>query len=236
MSVSQTKKCIYLVRLRSPYINENFFCFNSTAGTVDFTAQEVLEHKRVREISIASGGDWGGRHVDQRFMSLMKRALGQDFIDDFAKQYPVVWYDLQLDFEKAKASADPDKNSISLALPIAMERHMRKVKKEELSEYINKNTNNHGLSENDGSLLIAHNSVDDMFTPSIDKIVDETKRLVKTKELKGLNFIYLVGGFASSKMLYSKMNQKQVLGKARLAVPPEARTAVVKVKARYNHI
>ena len=95
------------------------------AGTVDYTAQEVIENERVKEITFANGGDWGGRHVDKKFIRLLSDVLGDSIISDFIKQHPAEWYDIELSFEQAKTSADGD-SSISFPLPIALERFARK--------------------------------------------------------------------------------------------------------------
>lgn len=36
-------------------------------GTVDVTVREVLPDRSLKEITKASGGAWGGLHVNQRF-------------------------------------------------------------------------------------------------------------------------------------------------------------------------
>jgi len=52
----------------------NIFC--ATGGTIDITVHEVVSGGKLRELTIASGGDWGGTLVDREFEQFLEQVFG----------------------------------------------------------------------------------------------------------------------------------------------------------------
>ena len=168
---------------------------------MDYTAQQALADDRVKEITIANGGDWGGRHVDKRFTELLKEILGEAFIAKFSKEHPLAWYDLEMNFEKAKANVDENK-AMNIQMPTMIERFMRKEEKKDISDIINGKSQKFGVRENNGYLVITKEKVKALFEPTIQKIGKQTSDMVESNPLRGLEIVYLVGGFAGCKLLH----------------------------------
>jgi len=51
--------------------------FRFTGGTIDITVHEVVRGGKLRELTIASGGDWGGTLVDQEFEKFLEKVFGR---------------------------------------------------------------------------------------------------------------------------------------------------------------
>ena len=71
-------------------------------GTVDITAHQVQSDGSIKELHTATGGAWGGTKVDENFVNLLRRVLGDRFIDHFQKRNPQQWLVFMTGFEKLK--------------------------------------------------------------------------------------------------------------------------------------
>jgi len=71
-SENSTRVLLVIIALyffsQSMYLNQKIVViqhsFRSTGGTIDITVHEVVRGGKLRELTIASGGDWGGTLVD----------------------------------------------------------------------------------------------------------------------------------------------------------------------------
>ena len=180
-----------------------------SAGTVDFTAQQDIGDGRVKELEIANGGDWGGRHVDKRFTDLLMEILGGSVIEKFRKEFPMEWYDLEMSFETAKASVDENK-TLRVRLPNMLERFMRDEEKKEIRHIINGKSKVTGVSEKNGCLILTEETVRKLFEPSLRETGERFVEMLDSDQLIGLKIVYLVGGFGGCKLLQKHLKVMQV--------------------------
>jgi len=52
------------------------YVFRYTGGTIDITVHEVVRGDKLRELTIASGGDWGGTLVDRELEQFLEQVFG----------------------------------------------------------------------------------------------------------------------------------------------------------------
>lgn len=87
-------------------------------GTVDVTVREVLPDRSLKEISKASGGAWGGLHVNQRFYQFIEDLVGNKLMEKFRDQHPAAQLDLERKLEQKKRNLSGDEhNRILINLP-----------------------------------------------------------------------------------------------------------------------
>ena len=108
----------------------------------------------IREMTATSGGDWGGREVNERFIELLRTALGDSFIKTLMDEYPHQWYMFMGKFEKAKRRAEEGK-ALNIEIPSMVERAYRRSEKNEVSDVINSKSTDLGISERNGILILS---------------------------------------------------------------------------------
>ena len=187
----------------------------------------MLDNHRVKEIAIATGGDWGGRHADRKFTELFTRIVGEDIMAEFSQRHPEDWYEIQLNFEQAKCDAEADETSIEFNLPQPLFKFIED-KDMELEDVINKDSAEHGLKVSGGLLTISLDTINSFHEESVAHIIDKTRELLESDNLidSDLREIFLVGGFASCDLLQSRMREE--FPEMRISVPEDAQAAVVK--------
>ena len=169
-------------------------------GTVDYTAQIAQQDEKVKEIKIANGGDWGGRHIDKRFMDLVEEILGKSVVTKLKQEHASAWYELEKKFEKAKANAKPGKG-FNVPIPTMIERFVTKDLGLDITSIINANGRKYGIKENNAHFVISAECVRQLFGEILEKIGTHAKRMLDSGELKGLDIVFLVGGFGNCKLL-----------------------------------
>ena len=205
-----------------------------TAGTADLAAQMVVEGKRkaVVEIEVGNGGDWGSRHGDKVFMKNLGTLVGETLFKQFKAEHPADWFEIQLNFDRAKSSVEPGEEHIVMALPPLFVEFMIKHGKE-LWEIIHRQGAPYGFSEIRRKLRINKDTIDSYYQPVIEKIVDSAVSMLKGKRLKDsdLREIFLVGGFGHSERLQACI--KDACHNKRISVPTDAKAAVIKGAIQY---
>ncbi|CAH1264037.1 HSPA12B [Branchiostoma lanceolatum] len=59
---------------------DRYMIVDCGGGTVDITVYEISENGKVKEVTTASGGDWGGTKVDEEFLKLLDKIFGADIM------------------------------------------------------------------------------------------------------------------------------------------------------------
>lgn len=148
---------------------------------------------KVKEVTASSGGLCGGSFVDQSFMKFLSKKIG--CLDAFLVANPKVKLQMQTWWENQKSTfegRDTDK-VISFELSSKLASAWEKDDK--------MNRHNGEYSE----LEITHADMVDIFSGVVnDNIALIKAQLAQTSSIK---FIMVVGGFATSKYLMSKLKQ-----------------------------
>lgn len=146
---------------------------------------------QVKEVTASSGGLCGGSFVDQSFFKFLSTKIG--CLDSFLIEYPKVKIQLQTWWENAKSSFDGTDTDLVLTcqlsakLAIAWEKH----------DHAHRHTGEYSEVE------ITHADMVKIFS----QVVNDNIALIKAqlKQTSHIKFIMVVGGFATSKYLMSKI-------------------------------
>ena len=90
------------------------------------------------------------------------------------------------------------------------------------------------MKERNGRIVIENKTARSLFEDAIKQIAKQTDEMLQSDDLRNvdLNEMFLVGGFASCKLLQSHMRAS--FSKRRISVPSDAQTAVVKGAVIYG--
>ena len=192
-------------------------------GTVDCTIHEITERRHIKALLAASGGPWGGTQVDKNFEVLLENIFEEENLRQFKEMQPAAWVQLiSCDFENRKREAlIPGR-----ALNIRIDSLYAFLRDKGLSpEQMVKYFNNPQITIRRGALRINHDEATKLFKPVVDNIEEHLASMVQ--RVNGLKYIIMVGGFAESNYLESRIKE-MFEGQLRVIIPTDARLSVVK--------
>lgn len=190
------------------------------------TAHEITGDGNMKELFYATGGNWGGTDVDANFITELQNALGHDVIREFIQVYPGAWLTFQMDFEQQKRSLESGKD-LNISVPHTLTRTYERVQGQPIDDAP-------AFDSATGFLCFESQVVERMFQPVISKIIAHIEHLLLKAELRGIQYIMLVGGFGQSSFLQKSV--KANFGKkVEVLIPHEASLAVVKGAVMFGH-
>lgn len=183
--------------------NTRYLVVDCGGGTVDLTVHELdSQTGTLQELHRGTGGACGATGVDEQFELLLKKIFGKDFIEQFKNKRPAGWVDLMIAFEAKKRMASPNKtNSLNISMPYSFIDYYKKHKSSSIESAVKKFGNSNVKWSSQGMLRIAPETMKELFAPVLSKIVEHIKDLISKDSVKGLHFLFLVGGFAESPLL-----------------------------------
>lgn len=205
-----------------------YLVVDNGGGTMDVTAHEVDENDNIKEIYHATGGDFGGTKVDEKFANLLTKVFGKDFMSEFCRTYPSDWLDVMNDFEVKKRADRVIKGAVTrIRLPANFIILLRQKNGQDDNRIIRQHYNDDQIKISKGYLCLGSEIVETLFEPAITSITDHLKSLLKKKVLKGVSILFLVGGFSESPLLQARI-KGEFKGNYNILIPNDAQTAVVK--------
>ncbi|XP_061173409.1 heat shock 70 kDa protein 12A-like [Saccostrea echinata] len=212
---------------------QKFMVLDLGGGTVDVTLQEVLSDGSLKQLHAPSGGDWGGVGIDDAFYSLVEKLVGKDIFEEFKHQHMFEWMKFQQDFEQEKRTMTPD-TSLMIQLPSHLTELHAKKSKSSLRDITKQTSLENKVVFLENNIIEIKSSVlNDFFKQTIDSIIKHVTEILQIPTAAGLHTILLVGGFAESNIVNSKItkafNDKKVI------VPHEAGSAVLKGAVIFGH-
>lgn len=204
-------------------------------GTVDITIHEVLADNKLKELSGASGGAWGGTMVDRAFADLLSKIVGEKVYDAFKKEATEDVIDLYREFETKKRSIRVDKTTKeTIKIPVRLSDMYTLMTKKVLKNAVaeNKELGDKVVWTAD-KMRVDADVMKSWFNESCKNTVNHVKELFKSKASAGVNTILLVGGFSESPMLQSYL--KDNFKDKRIIIPEEAGLAVLKGAVIFGH-
>ena len=216
-----------LVQLKVGDVTHFIAVYIVLGGTVDITAHEILLDGSVKEISPPCGGPWGAISVDKRFVLQLEHIFGREFIDTFKADKPQEWLTFISNFEKKKRAFKPDgKCSIRIPIPYSFDNDILKN--------VSANAKREGVGFASGHLTVKHEVALGFFSESIDHIFDQVISLLTEERLASLNYILLVGGFASCPILQDAC-RSIIPEKIKVLIPIDAQLAVMRGAVLFGH-
>ncbi|XP_053560302.1 heat shock 70 kDa protein 12B isoform X1 [Bombina bombina] len=199
-------------------------------GTVDLTVHQIEQPQgTLKELYKASGGPYGAVGVDLAFEKMLCQIFGEDFIQTFKVKRPAAWVDLMIAFEARKRTAAPQRsNHLNISLPFSFIDFFRKHKGQNVETALRKSRYlNYVKWSSQGMLRMSSEAMNDLFQPTICQIVQHIEDLMKKPEVKGIKYLFLVGGFAESPMLQNAV-QTAFSEVCRVIIPQDVGLTILK--------
>ncbi|XP_030578492.1 heat shock 70 kDa protein 12B isoform X2 [Archocentrus centrarchus] len=198
-------------------------------GTVDLTVHQIEQPQgTLKELYKASGGPYGAVGVDLAFEAMLCQIFGEDFIQSFKAKRPAAWVDLMIAFEARKRTASPGRtNALNISLPFSFIDYYKRHRGQSVEAALRRSNMNIVKWSSQGMLRLTQEAMNELFQPTITKIVKHIEELMAKPEVRGVRFLFLVGGFAESPML-QKAVQKALGRTCRIIIPHDVGLTILK--------
>ncbi|MEQ2292144.1 Heat shock protein 12B, partial [Ameca splendens] len=198
-------------------------------GTVDLTVHQIEQPQgTLKELYKASGGPYGAVGVDLAFEAMLCQIFGEDFIHSFKAKRPAAWVDLMIAFEARKRTASPGRaNALNISLPFSFIDFYKRHRGQSVEAALRRSNMNIVKWSSQGMLRLTQEAMNELFQPTISNIVKHIEELMGKLEVRGVRFLFLVGGFAESPML-QKAVQKALGRTCRIIIPHDVGLTILK--------
>uniref|UniRef100_A0A8C1RFP6 Heat shock protein 12B n=1 Tax=Cyprinus carpio TaxID=7962 RepID=A0A8C1RFP6_CYPCA len=175
-----------------------------------------------------TGGPYGAVGVDLAFEAMLCQIFGADFIESFKAKRPAAWVDLTIAFEARKRTAAPGRaNSLNISLPFSFIDFYKRHRGQSVETALRKSNMNFIKWSSQGMLRLSAEAMHELFQPTINNIIKHIENLVQKEEVKGVHFLFLVGGFAESPML-QRAAQNALGRNCRIIIPHDVGLTILK--------
>ncbi|CAG8435959.1 8611_t:CDS:2 [Ambispora gerdemannii] len=221
--------CLNILKSHGLEIGDTFLVCDCGGGTVDLTMRTYVGEDELEEETERTMGICGSTYIDKEFIKFLENRVGPGAMREFKeKHYGQLQYMIQNFFNlRVKNNFKDDPAKFKLA-EFDIEQYCPKLK-QYVSEAIQKK-----LDENDWIIELQYNDVKAMFDPIVDKILKLIQNQLNVNPDLRCSAIFVVGGFAESPYLISKI-RKTFDGFVRtIAVPTNPITSVMKGAVQYG--
>ncbi|WAR14045.1 HS12A-like protein [Mya arenaria] len=97
-----------------------YLVLDAGGGTVDITVHEITQEGKLKELSQASGGPWGGTNVDDAFLALFHLITGVDIIERLKRENMEDYLELVRNFEVKKRDITDKAGTTLIRIPVSM--------------------------------------------------------------------------------------------------------------------
>ncbi|KAK3108409.1 hypothetical protein FSP39_007406 [Pinctada imbricata] len=224
-----------------------YMVIDAGGGTIDIAVHE-MKGDRIREIYMASGGNWGGTDVDEAFREFLVELVspnvtglkdesvveGRQILEKFERDFGDDDLDLKRDFEvKKRGMKEALKSKIRIKIPPSLVDTFGELNPNiKMKEIDPKQFGGRAQIVRD-KLHIDPPVVSSFFQEPLGRIVEHLELIFSKPELEGTDKILLVGGFARSPLLVSAI--KKAFPEKVVIVPTEAEVAVLKGAVLFGH-
>ncbi|XP_069129998.1 heat shock 70 kDa protein 12A-like [Argopecten irradians] len=219
-----------------------YLVLDAGGGTVDISIQEVQENDKLKSISCACGGDWGGTKVDEAFFGFLAEIIGKPALQDFISCHNLEFLELSQDLEMKKRGVEykESDSSVFFTIPYSMNECCKKFNDGRTIANVIESSDefNTRVSVVAGNKL----KVDDAlakswFRGSVTRITEQLEEIIRNPNMKGIKAILMVGGFSESELLKEAIvNITQVKeNQIDIIRPKDASLAVLKGAVMYGH-
>ena len=204
-------------------------------GTVDLTVHELTKGKKLKELHKATGGTWGSMGVDFQFEMLLQDIFGDDFLIEFVKSNPISWLELINTFESKKCSFSPTKQlAVSVPLPFTfIESHQAKTGKT-VGTAVQEFNVEEVQWTSQGMLRLQPSIMLELFEPVVRAIVHHIQEVLLIPNVTGIEYLFLVGGFAESPILQEAI-QTAFGSRLKVVIPHNVSLTILKGAVMFGH-
>jgi hypothetical protein len=202
--------------------------FDCGGGTVDVCALQVLDDTSsgrfsCKQLLVPSGGDWGGKKIDDAFFAFIEDFMGHSILERLSKVNPAALIELMEQWDKLKCTMQLSdflhplgKRKVLDLSHVLMECQDKlsnickrfNAKQKDVAYHLYHKAEN--MLDNSTLLLIPNQLiVAEFFDPTLDLIVNHAKFLfqIYPSELSGLQQVLLVGGVGQCPYLRFKFEK-----------------------------
>lgn len=212
---------------------EFHFFFTDVGGTADITVQKVERDGKLSQLRKASGGSWGGNCVNNSFFQDLGKSLGEKVFQKFITTYPGDYFHLKNQFELAKRNLRNDQETVYLHIPSSLKKITKEFNGKKIGDIFNELETREKVYYSDGKLNYDSEYFKMFFSSSVQYIVDEVKRVLKSKRCSEVEYILMVGGFSESEIVRDGI--KMAFPEIRIINPEDAALSVLKGGVLFGH-
>nr|XP_022291963.1 heat shock 70 kDa protein 12A-like [Crassostrea virginica] len=215
-------------------VGQKYLVLDAGGGTVDITVHEVMKDKTLKELEKASGGDWGGNYVDNRFKDFLTSVVTSEVMEGFHLRHTGEYIELFQDFENIKRKTDPTQQSrVTMRMPGSLRELYEKIRNKSLKKAIEESKNSESIKWEGDKLRFTIAFYEDLFLSACAGIIRHIHDLLDKPKMKGTNTILMVGGFSESPILQARI--KQEFRDCKIVIPNEPSLAVLKGAVNFGH-
>ncbi|CAB5127514.1 actin-like ATPase domain-containing protein [Rhizophagus irregularis] len=209
-------------------IGDSFMIVDCGGGTVDLTTRELLEDKRLSELTERTGDCCGSSRIDEAFLEFIGEKVGKSVIESIRKNhYGQLQYFVQEFCKQVKIPFTGNDKDVQHSIELDVLLPPIKDYVKEINEKERKI-----LENSEWVIEINFTDIKNMFDPVIDKILSLIRGQLDKSEKK-CSAIFLVGGFSESKYLQYRI-RREFCKIPDISVPPHPTTSVVKGGVLYG--
>ncbi|KAL5007577.1 hypothetical protein ScPMuIL_016383 [Solemya velum] len=205
---------------------QRFMVVDLGGGTADITVHEVQNDGKLKGLTKASGGAWGGADVDTAFIGLLKELFGEEVMEAFLKENTDGKLDIESRFELKKRNIKPD--ATVLSLPSGLFAKHESIKKTSFKNRMSESKiySDKVQCKKDNKLSIDTAFLKEkVFRETIYCISGHIQDTLKTAGPR-VKTILVVGGFSESTLVQKHL--ETVFPHMAVVIPQEAGVAVMK--------
>ena len=167
------------------------------------TAHEILANGNIKEIHQVTGGPYGGTKVDEEFVSLLERFFGTALVGTFRASYPAEWLEMMNEFEMKKRGRRAfEGETTRIRTPRTFAALVSEHGEPDLARrFASSCTTDDVRFIRNEYFCLGSSAMKKLFQPVLNGIVGHLNSLLQHRDLQGLHFFFLVGGFAESAIL-----------------------------------
>ncbi|XP_048777351.2 heat shock 70 kDa protein 12A-like isoform X1 [Ostrea edulis] len=209
----------------------------SSSGTAHITVHQKSADSNSEKILMASWGPWGGKYVNDMFMTFLTELVGERVIKDFKEECMEGYLDMTRYFEAKKRKANSYRDgSTSIPIPMPFIHLCEKLHNViDFREVIDKNElHRNNVKYTAGKLKWENKYFRGFFKKTIDSIVKHIDELFEEDVGRDVDIIVMVGGLSECHLVQDAI--KKNFEQKTVIVPEEAGLAVVKGAVYLGHL
>lgn len=217
-------------------IGARYLVVDAGGGTVDVTVHEGddgFNSFNVKEVAIATGGEWGSSEVEKAFENFVQEVIGEEIFNKFTTENVDEWLELLREFERHRKYIDPANDTkIVLRIPSSLLKYTHE-KYGSFAEYVKLSKFGSGLTVDVSKMIFSSGLCKSFYTKPVQKIVSLIDSQLTAERRGRVRSILMVGGFSESKILQHAV--KQAFPKLPVYVPKDASSVVMRGAILYGH-
>ena len=202
-------------------------------GTVDCVVEQVEENGQLTDIHYPDGGPWGGTLVDTAFKKFLEEVFGDTSVENFSNKHKSDELFIYRNFEIKKRNINPN-NPEKIRLRVAKSLVDCAGQKDAVQRRIKQSKYQKDVEVKADKLIVDSRVFVNMFSESKGNLIEFIRDLFQEDEIRGIDIILLVGGFACSPLIVDAV--KNSFSDKHIIVPNDANLAVLKGAVLYGRL